>query len=124
MAKDRDSLFKGPKHRVQKRGRSFDDVFEALSDEGETDRESSDVDGKLHAIRSEKIANEDSSQAHGDRMESAAEKRLRLARTYLESLDHQAELAKFGFDAEEIEGDYIAERLKKDAVCSVESTFR
>jgi hypothetical protein len=53
--------------------------------------------------------------------ESAAEKRVRLAKKYIKFLEHEDEkMTQVGFDAEEIEKDYIAKRLKTDAVGHIE----
>ena len=46
--------------------------------------------------------------------ETGAERRLRLAEQYLENIKGEAETV--GFDAEEIDRDLIAERLREDAV--------
>ena len=46
--------------------------------------------------------------------ETGAERRLRLAERYLENIKGETETV--GFDAEEIDRDLIAERLKEDAV--------
>lgn len=48
--------------------------------------------------------------------ETGAERRLRLAERYLEKVKGQVE-EEVGFDAEEIDRDLIAERLKEDVVC-------
>lgn len=50
-----------------------------------------------------------------DEDETAAERRLRLAERYLEKVKGQVE--EVGFNAEEIDRDLIAERLKEDVVC-------
>lgn len=50
-----------------------------------------------------------------DEDETAGERRLRLAERYLEKVKGQVE--EVGFDAEEIDRDLIAERLKEDVVC-------
>lgn len=47
--------------------------------------------------------------------ETGAERRLRLAEQYLESI--KGEVDEVGFDAEEIDRDLIAERLQEDVVC-------
>lgn len=49
-----------------------------------------------------------------DEDETGAERRLRLAEQYLENIKGETETV--GFDAEEIDQDLIAERLKEDAV--------
>ena len=52
----------------------------------------------------------------GDEDETGAERRLRLAERYLEKVKGQVK-EEVGFDAEEIDRDLIAERLKEDVVC-------
>lgn len=47
--------------------------------------------------------------------ETAAERRLRLAERYLENI--RQEVDEIGFDAEQIDKDLIAERLREDVVC-------
>lgn len=47
--------------------------------------------------------------------ETVAERRLRLAEQYLDSL--KEEVDEVGFDAADIDRDIIAERLKEDVVC-------
>ncbi|KAG0738625.1 hypothetical protein G6F57_005232 [Rhizopus arrhizus] len=46
--------------------------------------------------------------------ETAAEKRVRLAKAYLESIERNAEEEIDGFDAADLDRDIISERLKKD----------
>ena len=50
-----------------------------------------------------------------DEHETNAEKRLRLASNYLESIKDEVDEA--GYDAEDIDRDLIAERLQEDVVC-------
>ncbi|KAF1845561.1 small nucleolar ribonucleoprotein-like protein complex subunit [Cucurbitaria berberidis CBS 394.84] len=57
-------------------------------------------------------ANDDSDTSE-DEAETAAEKRLRLAERYLENIRNEVE-DEVGFDAEQIDKDLIAERLKED----------
>lgn len=54
--------------------------------------------------------------------ETAAERRLRLAERYLENI--RTEVDEYGFDAEEIDRDLIAERLKEDAAESKGKLYR
>jgi len=54
--------------------------------------------------------------------ETAAEKRLRLAQRYLEKT--KKEVDAFGFDAEEIDRDLLAERLQEDAAESKGKVYR
>lgn len=51
-----------------------------------------------------------------DEDETGAERRLRLAERYLESIKN--EVNETGFDAEDIDRDLIADRLQQDVVCS------
>jgi ribosomal RNA-processing protein 9 len=53
------------------------------------------------------------SESSDDENETAAEKRLRLAERYLENIRNEVE-EEVGFDAEQIDKDLIAERLKED----------
>lgn len=53
------------------------------------------------------------SETSDDENETAAEKRLRLAERYLENIRNEVE-EEVGFDAEQIDKDLIAERLKED----------
>ncbi|USP79684.1 hypothetical protein yc1106_06958 [Curvularia clavata] len=56
---------------------------------------------------------QDDSETSEDENETAAEKRLRLAERYLENIRNEVE-QEVGFDAEQIDKDLIAERLKED----------
>ena len=62
----------------------------------------------------ENNSNQGSSES-GNEDETGAERRLRLAEQYLENI--KGEVNEAGFDAEEIDRDLIAERLKEDVVC-------
>jgi ribosomal RNA-processing protein 9 len=57
-----------------------------------------------------------------DNEETAAERRLRLAERYLENI--REEVDEIGFDAEEIDRDLIAERLKEDVAESKGRMYR
>lgn len=70
--------------------------------------ESSD-DGR-EAIFDEEDGESETSEDEG---ETAAEKRLRLAQRYLDNIRNEVE-EEVGFDAEQIDKDLIAERLKED----------
>ncbi|KAH8650912.1 WD40-repeat-containing domain protein [Tricladium varicosporioides] len=64
-----------------------------------------------------------SSESGGeDEEETAAERRLRLAERYLENI--REEVDEVGFDAEEIDRDLIAERLKEDVAESKGRMYR
>ncbi|KAF2474758.1 small nucleolar ribonucleoprotein complex subunit [Lindgomyces ingoldianus] len=58
-------------------------------------------------------AEQDGSGSSEDEIETAAEKRLRLAERYLDNIRNEVE-EDVGFDAEQIDRDLIAERLKED----------
>jgi ribosomal RNA-processing protein 9 len=60
--------------------------------------------------------------ASSEEGETAAERRLRLAERYLENI--REEVDEVGFDAEEIDRDLIAERLKEDAAESKGRIYR
>jgi len=51
-----------------------------------------------------------------DEVETAVERRLRLAESYLDNIREEVDAA--GFDAADIDRDLIAERLREDIVCS------
>jgi ribosomal RNA-processing protein 9 len=63
-----------------------------------------------------------SDEEGGDAEETAAERRLRLAERYLENI--REEVDEVGFDAEEIDRDLIAERLKEDGAESKGRMYR
>ncbi|KAI1302160.1 pre-rRNA processing protein [Mortierella claussenii] len=58
---------------------------------------------------------EDDSEDETLATETAAQKRLRLAKNYIDTLQHAGE-DEIGFDAEDIDRDNIADRLKQDAL--------
>lgn len=72
----------------------------------------SDEDGESQS----NIASDEESGSGSEEDETAAERRLRLAERYLDNI--REEVDETGFDAEEIDRDLIAERLKEDVVCS------
>jgi ribosomal RNA-processing protein 9 len=61
-----------------------------------------------------RVTSEDEATSESDEGETAAERRLRLAERYLETL--KEEVDEVGFDAAELDRDLIAERLKEDVV--------
>lgn len=90
-------------------------------------RRNTDTDAR-RADRDDSISGSDDSDDHGapdlgdtddqddtseDENETAAEKRRRLAERYLDNIRHEVE-QDVGFDAEQIDKDLIAERLKED----------
>lgn len=56
------------------------------------------------------------SESDSDDGETAADRRLKLAERYLDNVREDV-VDEVGFDAEEIDRDLIAERLKEDVVC-------
>lgn len=59
-----------------------------------------------------------SSEGEDDARETTAQKRMRLAQIYLDNLQKQHSQGPDGFDAAEIDKDYIEQRLQSDVVCS------
>ncbi|MCJ1406654.1 pre-rRNA processing protein [Ptychographa xylographoides] len=80
------------------------------------DESISGSDSEEEGVSRQDIGHHDDSESssseseHGD--ETGAEKRLRLAERYLEGI--RGEVEETGFDAEQIDKDLIAERLKED----------
>lgn len=68
------------------------------------------------------IASDETSSASEGEEETAAERRLRLAERYLENV--RQEVDEVGFDAEDIDRDLIAERLKEDVAESKGRIYR
>ena len=84
----------------RKRSRALKDDSEISGSDDEPE------DGQANARAEDESSSED---------ETAAERRLRLAEQYLEKIKGETQDANdVGFDAEEIDRDLIAERLKKD----------
>ncbi|KAK3325574.1 WD40-repeat-containing domain protein [Apodospora peruviana] len=79
----------------------------------------SDVSGDEILDQESDDAASDESENEG---ETAAEKRLRLAQRYLEKT--RQEVDDFGFDAEEIDRDLLAERLQEDVAESKGKIYR
>jgi ribosomal RNA-processing protein 9 len=99
-----------PKAAPQKKRQERDDESISGSDSGDED-----------------MVDEDEVQASGsdseNEGETAAEKRLRLAERYLEQVRQQEEIL-VGFNAEDVDRDIIAERLKEDVAASKGKVFR
>ena len=76
---------------------------------------SSESEGDERFERTEGSAGE-ANGSESDEVETAAERRLRLAERYLENIRNEVDAA--GFDAADIDRDLIAERLREDVVCS------
>lgn len=81
------------------------------------EREESISGSELDEDEDEIVSGEsgDESGSDSDEGETAADRRLKLAERYLENV--QEEVDDIGFDAEQIDRDLIAERLKEDVVC-------
>lgn len=78
------------------------------SDEEISGSDSEDEDVSMEDV--EETGSQDEDEEHAD--ETAADKRRRLAKQYLENLQHDEELG--GFDAADLDRDIIARRLKED----------
>ncbi|KAI9730946.1 MAG: pre-rRNA processing protein [Claussenomyces sp. TS43310] len=98
-----------PKSQRQPRRDESISGSESDSDDGPREEVESDIDG------------ESTSGSEGEE-ETAAERRLRLAERYLENI--REEVDEVGFDAEDIDRDLIAERLKEDAAESKGRLYR
>lgn len=70
-------------------------------------------DNRGHGFDGDDDDDLDDSESSDDENETAAEKRLRLAERYLENVRNEIE-EEVGFDAEQIDKDLIAERLRED----------
>ncbi|KAG0645415.1 putative WD repeat-containing [Hyphodiscus hymeniophilus] len=75
-----------------------------------------------NGIEDEELESSSGEEGGGDEEATAAERRLRLAERYLENI--RTEVDEVGFDAEEIDRDLIAERLKEDALESKGRMYR
>ncbi|KAL8709117.1 MAG: hypothetical protein Q9220_006138 [cf. Caloplaca sp. 1 TL-2023] len=84
----------------------------AIRDESISGSESEDDDVQRRASDEKQASSSDSASED----ETGAQRRLRLAEQYLENI--KGEIETGGFDAEEIDRDLIAARLKEDAVAS------
>lgn len=79
----------------------------------------SDDEGALHRASDEEEA---LSSASDSEDETGAERRLRLAEQYLENI--KGEVETVGFDAEDVDRDLIAERLKEDVAATKGRLYR
>jgi len=96
-----------PKRRTER----DDSISGSDSDESDEDEDVSDGD--------ESEIDSDASDHEG---ETAAERRLRLAERYLENVKQEVDV--YGFDAEDIDRDLIAERLQEDVAASHGKVYR
>lgn len=97
------------------RGPQRDESISGSEDESDTAPRDIDEDEAVGESSSE-------AEGEGEEEETAAERRLRLAERYLENI--REEVDEVGFDAEEIDRDLIAERLKEDAAESKGRMYR
>ncbi|KAL9614779.1 MAG: hypothetical protein Q9167_000770 [Letrouitia subvulpina] len=86
---------------------------ESISSDDFEDDDKSETAGSGHAHVSSDSEDEN---------ETGAERRLRLARRYLETV--QEEIQEHGFDAEEVDRDLIAERLREDVAQTKGKLYR
>ena len=63
-----------------------------------------------------RASHDDSSSDSESEDETGAERRLRLAKQYLQNVKNEVD--EIGFDAEEIDKDLVSERLQEDVVCT------
>ncbi|KAL8914602.1 MAG: hypothetical protein Q9171_000783 [Xanthocarpia ochracea] len=89
----------------------------AARDESISGSESGDDETPRRADDDEALSSESETED-----ETGAERRLRLAEQYLENIKGEAETV--GFDAEEIDRDLIAERLREDAAATKGRLYR
>lgn len=91
-------------------------------DESISGSEDESEDGARPVFQDEEDAASTSGSEGEDGEETAAERRLRLAERYLENI--REEVDEVGFDAEEIDRDLIAERLREDVAESKGRMYR
>jgi len=103
---------KSSKPAPRKPQRERDESISGSEDETDDDGPRGDLEDDAASLASE-------SSEEG---ETAADRRLRLAERYLENI--RTEVDEIGFDAEEIDRDLIAERLKEDAAESKGRLYR
>ncbi|KAL8953645.1 MAG: hypothetical protein Q9222_000482 [Ikaeria aurantiellina] len=90
----------------------------AVRDESISGSASEDDEAQDKASDGEQASSSDS----GSEDETGAQRRLRLAEQYLENI--KGEVETVGFDAEEIDRDLIAERLREDAAATKGRLYR
>ncbi|KAJ2720508.1 pre-rRNA processing protein [Coemansia sp. Benny D115] len=100
-------------HKQQQQQRSAHKGKAATAREGESEDEVGDIDNLEHRYGADE--NELSSDGEDAFLETAAEKRLRLAKDYIGQIKKSTELGEGEYDAEQIDRDLIAERLMTDA---------
>ncbi|KAK0635183.1 WD40-repeat-containing domain protein [Bombardia bombarda] len=90
--------------------------------ERDEDISGSDIDTEDENDLPERGSSEEPAEDSADEGETAAEKRLRLAQRYLEKT--KQEVDEYGFDAEDIDRDLLAERLQEDVAESKGKVYR
>lgn len=100
--------------------RTTKQVRKQTRDESISGSDSEDDDGPRQATEDD--VDSDSGSGSESEDETAAERRLRLAERYLENI--KEEVDEVGFDAEDIDRDLIAERLRDDAAESKGRIYR
>lgn len=112
-SKERDSRDRGSRDRGSKQPRqeagAQDD--EEISDVSESEDNQGDV-----SLDSDKAGDSDAEISSDEEFadETAADKRRRLAKQYLENLKQETEGDNYAFDAEDLDRDNISKRLKED----------
>ncbi len=95
--------------RTAARAQRDESISSSESDEDDEPRRPDALDDEVDDLGSDE--DEENERGGG----TAAERRLRLAERYLDNI--RQEVDETGFDAEQIDRDLIAERLKEDVVC-------
>ncbi|KAJ3288036.1 pre-rRNA processing protein, partial [Rhizoclosmatium sp. JEL0117] len=108
-----------------KRKRDADGPIDAANDDNDDDGDAGAVDDMdLEGDRFRADIDSDDEVANEDAKESAAQKRLRLAKKYIAKMqDEKQEMAPGEFDAQDIDNDLIAERLRDDVLESKGKVF-
>ena len=109
-----------PKETLKPRRPERDDSISGSDDEHSSD------DGQ-QGPRDDAQGDDEDQSSSEDEAETAAERRLRLAERYLENIRSEVATGaedEFGFDAEEIDRDLIAERLREDVAESKGRMYR
>ncbi|KAI9237241.1 MAG: WD40-repeat-containing domain protein [Podila humilis] len=102
----------------KRRGDSDDEVVERRGGRKAAESDSGDDEigaGGIDDMDLEFGASYDEEEDEALMNETAAQKRLRLAKNYIDTLQHAGE-DDIGYDAEDIDRDNIADRLKQDAL--------
>ncbi|KAI4120086.1 MAG: hypothetical protein LQ345_000042 [Seirophora villosa] len=111
--KKKKSTAPGPAPKVSKNRKSQAAIDESISGSGSED------DGPRRRGSDEKPLSSSDSESED---ETGAQRRLRLAEQYLENIKGETETV--GFDAEDVDRDLIAERLKEDVAATKGRLYR